>query len=583
MHLTGNTTTATTGGTTPEGGTGGSLLNDTYTKMTSDILAERTLGDFLSEHPGELVRTGSPHFVCTVLPPHWRSNKTLPVAFKVVALGDVMDGTVVTVRAGNDENFCAELRNCTAVMKNQVAKFNDLRFVGRSGRGRVQYVSVNGDNSRVLPVECGVPQGSVLGPVLFLIMIDDLSINVPTKIFMYADDTTVLNKHENDAQAVALAERNLESVQTWLNANELFLNKAKTTTVTFRLKKGSATNDTGKSFTLTITVSSSPPQVATYTKAIKVTVDGPREPRSKTRQQQQFHAFAFGQRPFLGGHFGSALDPLQRSADPLAFRMPAMSTCQNMSQFSLNQSAAHWGYAAGAAGPPYSSYLGAAGSLTSCAAASFNHHSTASTAPGAAFGATAASAVAEHHHSHDTFNSNSTASSLILPDTTATGTGGQGGGGTGVDLDQQLMSQHTGATNQLTSTNPLSLPRYSSTTSDFLSGPRSLSDSSAAESPVGSEEVLQTTNGVLQASNGVLQTTNGGFHHHHVHHHHNSTAGYHSSPHYPVLPASLLYSQLYHTGSSDLLGTTANSRQDDVTSVTSQQRTQDHSAVWRPY
>ncbi|GLG94566.1 Protein lozenge, partial [Gryllus bimaculatus] len=38
----------------------------------------------------------------------------------------------------------------------------------------------------------------------------------------------------------------------------------------------------GKSFTLTITVNTSPPQVATYSKAIKVTVDGPREPRSKT-------------------------------------------------------------------------------------------------------------------------------------------------------------------------------------------------------------------------------------------------------------------------------------------------------------
>ncbi|KAF7417982.1 hypothetical protein HZH68_000635 [Vespula germanica] len=37
-----------------------------------------------------------------------------------------------------------------------------------------------------------------------------------------------------------------------------------------------------KSFSITITVSTSPPQVATYTRAIKVTVDGPREPRSKT-------------------------------------------------------------------------------------------------------------------------------------------------------------------------------------------------------------------------------------------------------------------------------------------------------------
>lgn len=114
------------------------LLQEAYQKMTSDILAERTLGDFLTEHPGELIRTGSPLFVCTVLPPHWRSNKTLPVAFKVVALGDIPDGTMVSVRAGNDENYCAELRNCTAVMKNQVAKFNDLRFVGRSGRGEYE-------------------------------------------------------------------------------------------------------------------------------------------------------------------------------------------------------------------------------------------------------------------------------------------------------------------------------------------------------------------------------------------------------------------------------------------------------------
>lgn len=117
------------------------LLQEAYQKMTSDILAERTLGDFLTEHPGELIRTGSPLFVCTVLPPHWRSNKTLPVAFKVVALGDIPDGTMVSVRAGNDENYCAELRNCTAVMKNQVAKFNDLRFVGRSGRGEYHFAT----------------------------------------------------------------------------------------------------------------------------------------------------------------------------------------------------------------------------------------------------------------------------------------------------------------------------------------------------------------------------------------------------------------------------------------------------------
>ena len=92
--------------------------------------------DTMVDHQGELIHTGSPYFLCTALPTHWRSNKSLPVAFRVVALGEIADGTIVAIRAGNDENYCCELRNHTAVMKNQVAKFSDLRFVGRSGRGR---------------------------------------------------------------------------------------------------------------------------------------------------------------------------------------------------------------------------------------------------------------------------------------------------------------------------------------------------------------------------------------------------------------------------------------------------------------
>lgn len=61
---------------------------------------------------------------------------------QVVALDEIEDGTLVTVKAGNDENYSGELRNYTAVMKNQVAKFNDLRFTGRSGRGRVKTLSI---------------------------------------------------------------------------------------------------------------------------------------------------------------------------------------------------------------------------------------------------------------------------------------------------------------------------------------------------------------------------------------------------------------------------------------------------------
>lgn len=106
-------------------------------------MADRSMVEVLSDHPGELVRTDSPNFLCSVLPTHWRCNKTLPIAFKVVALGDIPDGTLVTVMAGNDENYSAELRNATAAIKNQVARFNDLRFVGRSGRGKMHIMLKN--------------------------------------------------------------------------------------------------------------------------------------------------------------------------------------------------------------------------------------------------------------------------------------------------------------------------------------------------------------------------------------------------------------------------------------------------------
>eukprot|EP00091_Calanus_sinicus_P009462 TRINITY_DN22138_c0_g1_i1.p1 TRINITY_DN22138_c0_g1~~TRINITY_DN22138_c0_g1_i1.p1 ORF type:complete len:124 (+),score=20.19 TRINITY_DN22138_c0_g1_i1:115-486(+) len=62
---------------------------------------ESLLAQAHAQHPAELIKTGSPNFLCSALPTHWRSNKTLPVAFKVVALCDVDDGTLVTLNVGN--------------------------------------------------------------------------------------------------------------------------------------------------------------------------------------------------------------------------------------------------------------------------------------------------------------------------------------------------------------------------------------------------------------------------------------------------------------------------------------------------
>ncbi|XP_013880052.1 runt-related transcription factor 2 [Austrofundulus limnaeus] len=96
-----------------------------------------------ASHRG-LVQTDSPNILCSSLPQHWRCNKTLPRAFTVLALdNDVPDGVVVTVMAGNDDNCSAELRNATTTMKQGYAQFNDLRFIGRSGRGKSFTLSIN--------------------------------------------------------------------------------------------------------------------------------------------------------------------------------------------------------------------------------------------------------------------------------------------------------------------------------------------------------------------------------------------------------------------------------------------------------
>ena len=104
--------------------------------ISEDLSAwQNEVADFHGEDPRFVVFTESPNFLCTRLPHHYRSNKTLPRQFKVFALSEVSDGTLVTVRAGSEDNCSGELRNNSATMKNQKAQFTDLRFVGKSGRG----------------------------------------------------------------------------------------------------------------------------------------------------------------------------------------------------------------------------------------------------------------------------------------------------------------------------------------------------------------------------------------------------------------------------------------------------------------
>eukprot|EP01134_Creolimax_fragrantissima_P003640 CFRG3640T1 len=78
--------------------------------------------------------TSVPTITVTALPDHWRCNKSLPVPLTLISSADIEDGTEVEVST-RIQDTTGELKNNTASFLNNQAKFNDFRFVSRSGRG----------------------------------------------------------------------------------------------------------------------------------------------------------------------------------------------------------------------------------------------------------------------------------------------------------------------------------------------------------------------------------------------------------------------------------------------------------------
>ena len=93
---------------------------------------------------------------------------------------------------------------------------------------RTQYVSIQGCNSDTEQIKHGAPQGSVLGPLLFLLYINDLNTAINySSVYQFADDTNLLNINTSPKQLQKQLNIDLKLLYKWLLANKISLNCTK--------------------------------------------------------------------------------------------------------------------------------------------------------------------------------------------------------------------------------------------------------------------------------------------------------------------------------------------------------------------
>ena len=113
-----------------------------------------------------------------------------------------------------------------------------LTFIKSYLTNRKQFIEINECKSRIQNINCGVPQGSILGPLLFLLFINDIQNSAPdTEKRLFADDTSVFLFGKNINNVIAESEQKTTEIQKWYILNKLSLSIGKSNFILFHSHK----------------------------------------------------------------------------------------------------------------------------------------------------------------------------------------------------------------------------------------------------------------------------------------------------------------------------------------------------------
>ena len=124
-----------------------------------------------------------------------------------------------------------------------------LNWIKSYFHNREQFVQYNNVTSSQLITQCGVPQGSILGPLLFILYINDLP-NASRIIepLLFADDTSICYSHSDPVVLASVLNEALQSIGSWMRANKLSVNIDKTDYVIFHSRHKKVSYDISLSF-----------------------------------------------------------------------------------------------------------------------------------------------------------------------------------------------------------------------------------------------------------------------------------------------------------------------------------------------